>query len=1016
MKSRYNIAKSFAMAAAATVAMTACTDFDYNEAYSSSAAQAFSASFIQQYGEVDPENDFNTAESNTANVTINYSGTFTFEVYTADPYEAEEQSYLLARYKDLAGDGASYEFNVDAPQMFTTLYAALTSDKGGTVVKTVQVKNGVMAVEFGAPLEGQTRAFSVDNSGNKFSITSETAQFTRDYLNAIQENMPEGQNTTSNNDYELVSNGPFTIYPIYSQTSGQDELGIYYYNPATETQSDAHIVTVIPDVNNSTTFPKGTSYWTKSNMNDNAYYNIDVYGLTINIPVGYRLGMYLKNRAYGSDGYISQSEDMTAANTFFSAQSLNLGQSYSAFYKSPTFFLLGLEDWKLSVGGDNDCNDFIFSVIAPPEGRVPDVVRLDSIITTRTETHTESITRSTAMGYVIAFEDLGSTDDSDFNDIVLRLNHVSGEEDATVELLAAGGTMETYILYGDEVLWGGKEVHKLYGVDQSKMVNTGWYSASNPSPTTIKVGADFKIKNAAKDFHIRVTAKDGSGVQTTVSVPYTKGIVPQALLIADPNWVWPEERVNVGTAYPAFSTFVSNYRDGLSWYNVTWAGNGSNTATIGEETTVTYDTTYTITITETTYTTINEGGNSGQTVELVNGVNDLFTYRAADETNTVYTFKYTVPDGYEVLTATLNVETAQNATVQYASTNGNVSYALNWGNPARSYSQQLRTYGTSEDAWANDDFGHTDGEFTLTTQYPNVLSDVSLNVKLKKVAGSYAGQTRSIYQGENDITEYRKLVTLANGRKGYQFKYSPAISGVQIASANIVVEFEQDLGTQVTFYQRDNLTDAKAYMYGTNHTLAWNSTDFKNGFTLELPYLLNITEIKSVKLTDVVYKDLRQPFAIDFASLFQDAKETWPAKQSTFTANGVTYNTYEFGGTTYDYLGFELIEGRDNGWWLHRYDKDGNEGGLYAQLNGTRRMAIRKAYAGQYVYLNTSISRESITYSNCELSLESRFSTDNFAIYRIVSTDDEAVVFNIPKGTHIYYVAILNEFKKIEEL
>ena len=67
--------------------------------------------------------------------------------------------------------------------------------------------------------------------------------------------------------------------------------------------------------------------------------------------------------------------------------------------------------------------------------------------------------------WVVAFEDLGSTGDYDFNDAVFKVSHVAGSNQLTVTPLAAGGT------YSIEVRWNGNNI--------SKYIGDGTYNANN---------------------------------------------------------------------------------------------------------------------------------------------------------------------------------------------------------------------------------------------------------------------------------------------------------------------------------------------------------------------------------------------------------------------------------------------------------------------------------------------------------------------------------------------------------
>lgn len=143
-----------------------------------------------------------------------------------------------------------------------------------------------------------------------------------------------------------------------------------------------------------------------------------------------------------------------------------------------------------------------------------------------------------------AFEDLGTVGDYDFNDVVLKVSHVSGSPEATVELVAAGGTLATAVKYGEKVLW--EEVHAAFGVDPSTMVNTGrGNTIQNPAIETITVPSNASFKEL--NFTIVVTYSNGNSINIVESVP-SVGSAPQFLCVPG-EWKWPKENISITQAY-----------------------------------------------------------------------------------------------------------------------------------------------------------------------------------------------------------------------------------------------------------------------------------------------------------------------------------------------------------------------------------------------------------------------------------------------------------------------------------
>ena len=199
---------------------------------------------------------------------------------------------------------------------------------------------------------------------------------------------------------------------------------------------------------------------------------------------------------------------------------------------------IGFEDG----GYDEDLNDIVFVL----DGNVDktDIIEVPS---------EEPVVEPTS--WIIACEDLGSTDDYDFNDIVFSVTHNAGETTATIRPLAAGGVLEAHIYYYETDLG---EIHELLGQTKKEdgtypMINTGAGPTGTASPITITVPADFTLSQGMGNLGIQVVDKESTvriwGAQT--------GTAPQMLLL-EGNWKWPKERVSIQTAYSHFPNWNSD--------------------------------------------------------------------------------------------------------------------------------------------------------------------------------------------------------------------------------------------------------------------------------------------------------------------------------------------------------------------------------------------------------------------------------------------------------------------------
>lgn len=158
----------------------------------------------------------------------------------------------------------------------------------------------------------------------------------------------------------------------------------------------------------------------------------------------------------------------------------------------------------------------------------------------------------TPKGQRIMCEDLGTTADFDFNDIVVDVyNDWSGYPGnawggaTIVTVRAAGGTLPATV--------AGKDIHELFGVSTKDMVNTGVKTA----PVAI-----FRIAqvNNAKDIQI-VVGNDGG----TWELKTATGAAPQKILVPSTTR-WNKEYKSIVNSYPDFRNYVQDANGFAKWY------------------------------------------------------------------------------------------------------------------------------------------------------------------------------------------------------------------------------------------------------------------------------------------------------------------------------------------------------------------------------------------------------------------------------------------------------------------
>ena len=133
------------------------------------------------------------------------------------------------------------------------------------------------------------------------------------------------------------------------------------------------------------------------------------------------------------------------------------------------------------------------------------------------------------------------------------------KDGADCVLQAAGGQLPLRI-NGDDDL----EVHKMFGVDQKKMVNT-INLAKHPELEPYKVDKDsvkFTIKgsfSSVKDVKIEVKKSDGKWHEL-----YAKLGGSACKIVVKPTFKWPDELESLKAVYPKFIDYVKEPT--VKWY------------------------------------------------------------------------------------------------------------------------------------------------------------------------------------------------------------------------------------------------------------------------------------------------------------------------------------------------------------------------------------------------------------------------------------------------------------------
>lgn len=569
--------------------ITGCQDYDLGISIEEIAYQR---NFTEIYGEIDANQSWNMASANT--ITVGSVSTGDVQIFAKNGTDYQ----LVASYKDVQSGQVLY---FDALAGTNTV---MVSD--GVSAQEVKVGSTVdFASLTRAIVTGTTQGVTIEatTSGDAGCDADGYRYFKDDEIKAYTTVAPETKDNTTKVtcNFQMVSNGTFTIFPLYWETSSWANIGVYYKDANGEVHNidiykgkegdDFQYYSNDADGNN---IP-GDYGWVSFTHNhivgalnfaiaDPNDYKLRSKGIKVTIPVGTVFGMYIDIQSNVSDelgdGWkwknYSDAELNSSAHRSTTGGAANyinsqcIDKSLAAFYTVNGRTYISFEDWN----PDNDLNDMVFYL----NGDLPTAID------------------KTATEWLIACEDRSETKgDNDFNDIVFKVSHGTGNSYVNVTPVAAAGTYASHIYFGDPSTTGTNlgEIHKL--VDPSATLNGSLYTQINGenidregSPIHVSVPTTFSLdrylpatdqtgnqKNTNYEgFYIRSERQDGTGTANAQIVFPERGDVP-AMFCVPASWTiggvkyiwpWPKEGVGISSAYPNFAAWVSNPSSNQEWY------------------------------------------------------------------------------------------------------------------------------------------------------------------------------------------------------------------------------------------------------------------------------------------------------------------------------------------------------------------------------------------------------------------------------------------------------------------
>ena len=558
----------------------------------------YNKSWVETFGAIDPEHDFNTAMGITANINLTGLPTDEYEVqiYTTNPTRPNCYRLAKGKVKDIA------TFNFDVEKIQENVFVTAKGKNGMLVHGYYDIVNKEVTVNTN---KQSSRADGEDvcntTQGDEYTLTyqcwdnnlgamrNDIVHFTRlsnpsiesadsylsneDFEAIIGSNgilKEGGENLTLYKDilstdvnYKMAEDGPVTLNLRYMNTGGDLQFGYFYYtdeqandlkdikkyiiNPNEESLHKYLTLETIDWKGDWTEQGhvnglQGTQQYRFKGTDAKLVYfgeNGESPNGSYIFPKGTHIGFFLINEKKLEYTYYSMPELHQLYDT----------DAHAATFTYNGITYLGFEDFTY----DHDLNDIVFFV----NGNFDE--------TEKTTIKTEEVQDN---AWLFTCEDLGSIGDYDFNDVVFSVsnNYDQGSNQSTLTItpLAAGGTLPVQLFFNNEEI--GQEFHSMFNAATNTPINVGSTITHTADPITLNIDGTFSVSNTddLKRFKVKVNGETES-IIIVKDTSKDKEQAPQMILLPN-EWEWPLEGVNMSHAYKHFPKWTGDANSFADWY------------------------------------------------------------------------------------------------------------------------------------------------------------------------------------------------------------------------------------------------------------------------------------------------------------------------------------------------------------------------------------------------------------------------------------------------------------------